>query len=123
MKLDGYRAIAIKTSGKVYLRFRNDKDFNARYPAVVRALASLPNETVIDGEVVAFDSVGKPSFNALQNYGSSDAPIFFYVFDALVIAGRDVMSETLSTRRDLLEQRVLPKLREPIRRSRGSILL
>jgi ATP-dependent DNA ligase len=55
LKLDGYRALAIKTGGKVQLRSRNNNDFNSRYPSVVRALSSLPNETVIDGEIVALD--------------------------------------------------------------------
>jgi bifunctional non-homologous end joining protein LigD len=39
LKLDGYRAQAVRTEGRVHLRSRNDKDFNARYPAVVKALA------------------------------------------------------------------------------------
>ena len=39
LKLDGYRAIAFKTGGKVHLRSRNDNDFNVRYPKVVRGLA------------------------------------------------------------------------------------
>lgn len=110
LKLDGYRALAIKTGGKVHLRSRNDNDFNVRYPAVVRALASLPDETVIDGEVVALDESGRPSFNTLQNYGSAKAPVFYYVFDVLVHCGRNLMSEPLSVRRELLRQRVLPKL-------------
>jgi ATP-dependent DNA ligase len=38
LKQDGYRALAIKTGGKVHLRSRNDDDFNFRYPAVVKAL-------------------------------------------------------------------------------------
>lgn len=79
-KLDGYRALAIKTAGKVQLRSRNNNDFNGRYPSVVRALSSLPDETVVDGEIVALDESGRPSFNALQNYGSARAPVFFYVF-------------------------------------------
>ena len=53
VKLDGYRALAIKTGGRVQLRSRNDNDFTRRYPAVVSALAGLPDETVIDGEIVA----------------------------------------------------------------------
>ena len=51
LKLDGYRALAIKTDGKVYLRSWNNKDFNARYTPVAKARAPLPDETVIHGEV------------------------------------------------------------------------
>ncbi len=43
LKLDGYRALAIKTDGKVHLRSRNNKDFNTRFPAVQKALAPLPD--------------------------------------------------------------------------------
>jgi bifunctional non-homologous end joining protein LigD len=117
LKLDGYRAIAFKRNGAVQLRSRNDNDFNARFPGVVKALKKLPENTVIDGEIVAFDQEGRPSFNALQNYGSSLAPVVYYVFDVMVIAGRDVRRETLQKRRELLEKRVLPNLPEPVRYS------
>src|SRR5216684_5926052 len=62
LKLDGYRALAFNSAGRVHLRSRNDNDFSVRYSAIVRALASLPCETVIDGEVVALDESGRPSF-------------------------------------------------------------
>jgi hypothetical protein len=91
LKLDGYRAIAFKKAGKVHLRSRNDNDFSGRYASLLRGLAKLPNDTVIDGEVVAFDEAGRPSFNALQNY-DGNARIVFYVFDVLSLAGRDVDS-------------------------------
>ena len=55
IKLDGYRAIAFKTGGKVHLRSRNDNDFASRYPSIAKALKAMPDETVIDGEVVALD--------------------------------------------------------------------
>ena len=114
LKLDGYRAIAFKNK-KLYLRSRNDNDFSLRYPAVVEGLAGLPDDTVIDGEVVAFDDHGLPSFSALQNSGSVSPPVVFYVFDVMVIRGKDVMSEPFERRQDLLTRTVLPKLREPVR--------
>jgi ATP-dependent DNA ligase len=77
----------------------------------------LPDETVIDGEVVAMDKTGKPSFNLLQNDGSSKAPLLYYIFDLLVIGGREVMHEPLSVRRELLQREVMPKLRDPVRES------
>jgi len=115
LKLDGYRAIAFKTGGRVQLRSRNDNDFSARYPAVLSGLANLPPDTVLDGEVVAFDEHGRPSFNLLQNYGSTDVPIGYFVFDVMMLAGRDVTREPLSSRQALLESKVLPHLSEPVR--------
>jgi bifunctional non-homologous end joining protein LigD len=117
LKLDGYRALAIKTGGQLQLRSRNDNDFNGRYPSIVKALAAMPDDTVIDGEVVALDAEGRPSFNMLQNYGSAGAPLHFFIFDALVLKGRDVMGEPLVKRRALIEKHVLPQLADPIRYS------
>jgi len=117
LKFDGYRALAIKSGGKIQLRSRNDNDFNARYPGIVKALAPLPDDTVIDGEIVALDSEGKPSFNLLQNHGSSGAPLHFFIFDLLVLKGRDVMGKSLTERRELLEMHIFPKMEEPIRYS------
>lgn len=117
LKFDGYRALAIKTGRSVELRSRNDNDFNARYPGIVKALAPMPDETVVDGEVVAFDENGKPSFNALQNYGSGGAPLYYFAFDVLILRGKNVMDQPLVKRRELLEKHVLPALNEPIRYS------
>jgi len=47
----------------------------------------MPDETVLDGEIVALNESGRPSFNVLQNYCLSSAPIFYYVFDVIVLAG------------------------------------
>jgi ATP-dependent DNA ligase len=98
----------------VHLRSRNDNDFSIRYPAIVKGLAKLPDETVIDGEVIALDEDGRPSFNVLQNYGSSKAVVYF-VFDFMMLAGQDVMNQPLTARRQLLEHKVLPRLTDPVR--------
>ena len=66
LKFDGYRAIAFKTGGKLHLRSRNDNDFSLRDCDVVKGLAKLPNETVIDGEVVAGLGIGL----ALSRWGA-----------------------------------------------------
>jgi ATP-dependent DNA ligase len=50
----------------------------------------MPDETVIDGEVVALDEQGKPNFNLLQNFRSADSHIMFYAFDVLVHRGEDL---------------------------------
>ena len=116
LKFDGYRAVPIKSDGRIHLRSRNDNEFSSRYPAFASALSALPDETVIDGEILAIDESGRPSFNILQN-GSSKATIIYYVFDLMILAGTDVTGETLESRRALLEREVLPKLAEPIRYS------
>jgi ATP-dependent DNA ligase len=90
LKLDGYRAIGVKTGGTVRLRSRNDKDFAQKYPGIARALAALPDDTVVDGEVVPLDEAGRPSFNALQN-GATRAAIFYYVFDVMILRDRNII--------------------------------
>jgi ATP-dependent DNA ligase len=117
LKLDGYRALGFKTSGKVQLRSRNSEDFSSKYRVITEALRDLPDETVIDGEIVAFDESGHPSFNMLQNFGSSNIPLYYYAFDLLVLESRDLRSEPLKVRRDMLRAQVLAWLKEPIRYS------
>src|ERR1044072_3095870 len=68
LKLDGYRAIGFSRNGNVRLRSRDDTHFSGQYAEVVKPLATWPDNPVVDGEVVAFDHEGRPSFNALQNY-------------------------------------------------------
>jgi ATP-dependent DNA ligase len=60
------------------------------------------------------DDEGRPSFSALQNLSPGTA-LVYYVFDVMVLGGRDVTAEPLDRRRELLERRVLPKLAEPVR--------
>jgi DNA ligase D-like protein (predicted ligase) len=117
LKLDGFRAEAIKSGGRVHLRSRNNKDFNTKYPVIVQALASMPDETVIDGELVASDASGRPSFSALQNYSPGETRLFYYAFDVMTLKGQGVMTEPLAARRELLQSQVLVGLDEPIRES------
>jgi DNA ligase D-like protein (predicted ligase) len=115
LKLDGYRAIAFRSAAGVQLRSRNDNDFTGRYAPILKGLARLPVDTVVDGEVVALDADGRPSFQLLQNYASTLAPLLYFVFDVMILSGRDVTREPLTIRRELLETKVLPKLAEPVR--------
>ena len=59
IKLDGYRAVAVKSDGGVNLFSRRHKLFNHQYPYLVEALNELPEGTVVDGEVVALDESGR----------------------------------------------------------------
>src|SRR5579859_3962864 len=94
---------------------RNGKEFSQRYPPRTRAFEPLADETVIDGEIVAFDEVGRPSFNLLQNHAPHEVSLIFYAFDLLVLAGEDLMGEPLEVRREILRTKVMPRLAEPIR--------
>lgn len=90
IKLDGYRAIAVKTDGRVNLFSRRRKSFDHHYPLIVEALGDLPEGTVIDGEIVALDDSGKPNFNLLQNFRSEAQHIHNFVFDLLILQDRDL---------------------------------
>jgi bifunctional non-homologous end joining protein LigD len=115
LKLDGYRALAFKAGNRLHLRSRNDNDFSARYASILKGLAKLPGDTVIDGEIVAVDEEGRPSFQLLQNHRSAGVPLLYFVFDVMVLSGRDLIREPRRIRRELLETKVLPKLSEPVR--------
>jgi DNA ligase D-like protein (predicted ligase) len=102
IKLDGYRAIAVKSDDKVRLFSRRKKSFNQQYPQIVEALADLPDGTVIDGEIVALDDSARPQFNLLQNYRSEAQRIRYFVFDLVCYQNRDTTSLPLVERRKLL---------------------
>jgi DNA ligase D-like protein (predicted ligase) len=102
IKLDGYRALGIKSGRSVRLLSRRNNSFNRQYPLIIEALGELPEETVVDGEVVALDQSGFPNFNLLQNYRSEASRIHFFIFDLLIYKGRDLTRLPLIERRDLL---------------------
>ena len=115
LKFDGFRAIAIKTDGRVLLRSRKNADLSHRFREIVKALDALPDGTVLDGELVGLDGKGRPSLPLLQSFPSSRAPICLYVFDILALSGAVVTKLALAQRRQLLQSRILPVVSEPIR--------
>jgi bifunctional non-homologous end joining protein LigD len=102
IKLDGYRAQAIKSGSHLFLLSRRQKSFSKQFPLIHEALADLPNDTVVDGEIVAMDESGRPDFNLLQNSRSAAKHINYFVFDLLVFRGQDLTSLPLIERRQLL---------------------
>ncbi len=106
LKLDGYRALIIKDGASLRIRSRNDKDLMPMYPAVAAAGRRLQAEKVIvDGEIVAIDKEGRPSFQALQHRGSHpDHTIVFYAFDLLHLDGASTTGLPLHERRAKLSQ-------------------
>ena len=106
IKLDGYRAIAVKSGSDVKLFSRQKKSLNTQFPSILEGLADLPAETVVDGELVAIDDSGRPDFNLLQNFRSEAARIHYYVFDLLCCKGRDLRRLPLTERRALLKSLV-----------------
>lgn len=104
VKLDGYRAIAIKRGRHVEIRSRNNKDLSAAYPSVTAAVRQLAADNVVlDGEIVAVDSAGRPSFQALQHRSArTDHQVVYYAFDVLHSEGRNLISAPLDERRAVL---------------------
>ena len=102
IKLDGYRAEAVRSSDGIAFYSRNGKALGRKFPYIVEALNDLPPDTVIDGELVALDESGRPEFNLLQNYTGASSHIRYFVFDVMVLKGRDLTHLPLSERRKLL---------------------
>jgi bifunctional non-homologous end joining protein LigD len=110
VKWDGYRVLALKHGDDVRLLSLKEKNLTSDFPAVAEAVRGLSADTaVIDGEVVAIDPKGCPSFQALQNRGSSgrDWQILYYAFDLLNLEGENYTHKSLQERkaklRELLE--------------------
>jgi bifunctional non-homologous end joining protein LigD len=99
LKFDGYRALLIKDGADVRIVSRNQKDLTRTYPTVVAAGQKLAaRQVVIDGEIVAHDGEGSPSFQALQ-HSTAPRTIVFYAFDVLHLNGTDLKSLPLDERR------------------------
>jgi ATP-dependent DNA ligase len=92
----------VKTGGKVKLYSRRGKSFNSQFSDIANALIYLPDETVIDGEVVAIDENGRPNFNLLQNFRSAATNIQYFAFGILMHKGKELIRLPLSQRRQVL---------------------
>ena len=104
VKFDGYRALIVKNGERIQIRSRNDKDLTAAYPGVAAAARKLQaQQATVDGEVVAVDAAGRPSFQALQHRSAHPKhTVVFYAFDLLHLDGRDLAGEPLDVRRRAL---------------------
>ena len=129
VKWDGVRAIAYVRPGRLRLESRNLNDITDAYPEVRGLLRQLGmREAVLDGEIIAFDEAGRPSFERLQrrmHVSSSsvirrrvaDTPVVYAIFDLLYLDGHSLMGLPYSERRDRLEELALsgPAWRVPAR--------
>jgi bifunctional non-homologous end joining protein LigD len=138
VKWDGVRAIAYSEPGRLRLEARSGNDITKRYPELYRLNRALSSHSaILDGEVVAFDDQGRPSFERLQSrmHLASDSavrrrmrdiPATYVIFDVLYLDGHSTMTLSYEERRRLLEQLELegPAWRTPsYHRGEGSALL
>lgn len=116
IKWDGIRALMYVDGGRVTLRSRNGHDIGAQYPELKAVGEQLgARNAILDGEIVAIDAHGQPSFQLLQaRMGLRGAqrvrarrehtPVLFMIFDVLYLEGRVTMALSYRERRKLLEK-------------------
>ena len=106
LKFDGYRALIIRDRERVEIRSRKNKDLTRMYPRIAASALRLNAEqAVVDGEIVALDVQGRPSFQALQHRGSHPGhQIAYYAFDLLHLDGEDLTEQPLTKRREPLPE-------------------
>ena len=114
IKWDGVRALAYSSPGELRLESRNLKDISQQYPELARLNRALSSHAaILDGEIVAFDEHGRPSFAALQrrmHVGSAaqakrlanESPVTYMIFDLLWLDGHSTTTLTYEQRRELL---------------------
>src|SRR5262245_7760791 len=118
-KLDGYRILAFVDGQKIRLRSRRGLELAKQFPGLAAELGRQGPAMLLDGEIVAFDPNGKPSFNALQNRfqlktereiaaAEKSTTVVFYAFDLLHFAGVDLRKASYADRRRYLAQCLLP---------------
>jgi bifunctional non-homologous end joining protein LigD len=107
LKFDGIRALAIKKATELALISRAGNNLNSRYPGLVKELRQLPEkQALLDGEIVALDAQGRPSFQVLQSYHANPRkpPLLYYAFDILNLEGKDLRSLPLWRRKEILQE-------------------
>ena len=109
IKWDGYRAIAEISKKEIKLYSRNGLSFREDYPAVYEELKKIKKDVVLDGEIVALDSEGKPAFQLIQQYAQDQSVVLcYYVFDCLYVNGKSIEDRPLLERKQILKQ-LLPE--------------
>jgi bifunctional non-homologous end joining protein LigD len=102
IKHDGFRVVARKDGAKVRLYSRPGNDLTYRFPLIVESLARLRSRScIIDGEAVACDNTGIPSFNRIR-YRRHDTSVFLYAFDLIELNGDDLRRDPLEVRKATL---------------------
>jgi len=113
VKWDGYRMLAVKDGAKVRLLSRTQTDLTRHFPQIAADVSRLPvNRVVLDGEVVALDTEGRPSFRRLQEHyrrirEHPPLALAYYAFDLLELDGRSWMPRPLTARRQRLVELVV----------------
>jgi bifunctional non-homologous end joining protein LigD len=100
IKHDGFRLMARRDAAGVRLLTRNGHDWSARYPQISEAAGALQGvrSFLIDGEAVACDGNGMPSFDRLR-YRRADGTVFLFAFDLLELNGDDLRREPIELRK------------------------
>lgn len=115
MKWDGVRVIAACEGGQCSLYSRNANDVSANYPEIVAGLKALAGKEtlILDGEIVAQDPDGAPSFGRLQRRMHvarpgeqliAEVPVRMFAFDVLAIGTRELLGEPYAERRAALAE-------------------
>ena len=103
VKWDGIRLVSFIDEGKVTLQTRAGRIVDAEYPQL-QAISRLVNarQAILDGEIVALDEEGRPSFQLLQNRGTEEHPMQYVVFDIVYFDGQRLFKVPLEDRKRLL---------------------
>jgi bifunctional non-homologous end joining protein LigD len=103
MKWDGIRALGFIQGGKLRLLTRNGNDMTARFPELAGLGKSVNTDALLDGEIVALDERGRPSFQLLQQQHQQPATVVYILFDVLHLGSEALLGQPYTERRARLE--------------------